>query len=237
MSPPKRVEIAPPGGIQDRPRDHEKEALEEHVVQRMDQPCGQRQRRQCGHAVGPEGQRQTEGRENDADVLDRGIGQHPLAVAVHIGKENTHHRRHRAYHDHRGAHPPGDRAEEVEGDAHEAVDRDFGHHTAHKRRDMTRCGRMRHRQPDMERNQARLRSRADHHHGQNQSRQSRRARDLADRRKIIPPIRPRHQTESQQQNHRPEARHHQIEIACVAGFAFAVMGHHQRPGQKRHHFP
>ena len=63
--------------------------------------------------------------------------------------------------EHHHAPPPGRRPEQIEDDAHEAVDRDLGHDAAHQRGDMARRRRMCERQPDMQRHQAGLRSGAE----------------------------------------------------------------------------
>ncbi len=70
--------------------------------------------------------------------------------------------------EHDDAPPPGGRAGEVEHDAHEAVDRDFGHHAAHQRGDVARRRRMGERQPNMQRHEAGFRAGADESEDQNQ---------------------------------------------------------------------
>ena len=64
--------------------------------------------------------------------------------------------------------PPGRRTVEVEDDADEAVDRDLGHDAAHQRRDMAGRGRMRERQPDVQRHQPGLRAGAEQDQDQDQ---------------------------------------------------------------------
>ena len=70
--------------------------------------------------------------------------------------------------EHHHAPPPDRRAEQIEDDAHEAVDRDLGHHAAHQRGDVARRCRMCERQPGMERHQAGLRAGADQRQDQHQ---------------------------------------------------------------------
>ena len=115
------------------------------------------------HAVGLEGERQAEADEDDADVLDRVIGEQALQIVLHQRVEHAEHGGDAAEHQHDHARPPGRRAEQVEDDADEAVDRDLGHHAAHQRRDVARRGRMGERQPDMQRHEAGLRAGAEQH--------------------------------------------------------------------------
>ena len=109
-----------------------------------------------GHAVGLEGEREAQADEDDADVLDRAVGEQPLEVALHQGAEHAEHGADAADRQHHDAPPPGRRAHQIEHDAHEAVDRDLGHDAAHQRGDVTGRGRMGERQPHVQRHQAGL---------------------------------------------------------------------------------
>ena len=44
------------------------------------------------HAIGLEGQRQPQADEDDADVLDRAVGEQALQVALHQRREHAQHR-------------------------------------------------------------------------------------------------------------------------------------------------
>src|SRR5262249_940037 len=80
----------------------------------------------------------TKSDENDPDVLNRVIREQPLEVVLHQCVKHAHHRGDSAERQHQHAPPPGGRADEVEYDAHEAVDGDFRHDPAHQRRDVAR---------------------------------------------------------------------------------------------------
>ena len=135
------------------------------------------------------------------------------------------------------ARPPGRRAEQVEGDAHEAVDRDLGHHAAHQRRDVARRGGMRERQPGVQRHDAGLRSGADQRQHQRQRGDARRRMHRAHRGEGVAAGRAGEQAEAQQQRQAGEARHDDVDVAGMRVAALAMVRHHQRPGGERHQFP
>ena len=122
------------------------------------------------HAIRLKGQRQPKPDEDNADILHRVVGEQPLEIVLHERVEHAHRRGDAAKREHHHAPPPGRRAEQVEDDAHEAVDGDFGHHAAHQGRDMAWRRRVRERQPDMQRHKPGLGSGAEqreneHHRG------------------------------------------------------------------------
>ena len=86
------LHVALAGGGQHRAGAEEQQALEQRVVEHVEQRRGQRQRRRAPHAVGPEGERQAEADEDDADVLDGVIGEQPLQVVLHQRVEHAQHR-------------------------------------------------------------------------------------------------------------------------------------------------
>ena len=86
---------------------------------------------------------------------------------LHQGVKHAHDRGDPAERQHHHAPPPGGRADEVERDAHEAVDSDFGHHPAHQRRDVAGRRGMRERQPDVQRHEAGFGTGADQRKDQN----------------------------------------------------------------------
>ena len=67
----------------------EQQALEQAVVEDVEQRGGQRQRRRRLHAMRGERQRQAEAQEDDADVLDRVVGEQALQVVLHQGAEHA----------------------------------------------------------------------------------------------------------------------------------------------------
>ena len=90
--PAEMLHVALAGRGQHRAGAEEQQALEERMVEDVEERRGQRQRRGAGHAVGPEGERQAQPDEDDADVLDRVVGEQPLQVVLHQGVEDAHHR-------------------------------------------------------------------------------------------------------------------------------------------------
>ena len=136
----------------------EQQALEDRMVEYVEQSSGERKRGGERHAVRLERQRQAEPDKNDPDIFYRVIGEQAFEVVLHQRIEHTHHRGDAADSKHHHAPPPVRRSEQVEHDAHEAVDRDLGHHAAHQRGDMARRSRMRERQPSMQRHHARFRA-------------------------------------------------------------------------------
>ena len=139
--------------------------------------------------------------------------------------------------EHHHAPPPVRRPEQVEHDADEAVDRDLGHHAAHQRGDMAGRGRMRERQPGMQRHHAGLRAGADERKHQHQRGQRRGWVRRAHRIEGVVAVGAGEQAEGEQQRQRAEARHQQIDVARPQIFALPVMRDHQRPGGERHEFP
>ena len=103
-----------------------------------------------------EGQRKPKPDEDDADILDRVVGEQALEIVLHQRIEHAHDAGDAGERQHHHAPPPLRRPEQIEDDAHEAVDRDLGHHAAHQRGDVAGRGGMGERQPDMQRNEARF---------------------------------------------------------------------------------
>ncbi len=126
---------------------------------------------------------------------------------------------------------------QVEDDADEAVDRDLGHHPAHQRGDVAGRGRMRERQPAVQRHQARFRAGAEQRQDQHHRRQPGGRMRVADGVEHIVAIGAGQETEGEQQRQRAEARHHQIDEAGAQVLALLVMGDDQRPRRQRHEFP
>jgi hypothetical protein len=102
------------------------------MVEGVEKCRGERQRRRRLHAVRREGERQPEADEDDADVLDRVIGEQTLQVVLHQRAQHAQHAGNARQRNDEDAPPPGRRADKIEDDAHEAVDGDLGHHPAHE---------------------------------------------------------------------------------------------------------
>jgi len=128
-------------------------------------------------------------------------------------------------------------AGEIESDADEAVDRDLGHDPAHQRRDVARRGRMRERQPYVQRHDPGFRSGADQREDKRQHSHQRGGMRRAHLRECIKAVRPGQQAEAEQQRERAEARHNQVDVAGAHIVGHAMVRHHQRPRGERHEFP
>ena len=163
-------------------------------------------------AVGAEGQRQAQRHEDHADILDRRIGEHALEIAVEHGIEQPQHGRQRAEHDRRQRPPPGRRPQQIEGDAHEAVDRHLGHDAAHQRRDVAGRRRMGERQPGMQRHEAALGAAADQGGRQDQGGDQRGRMVRADGVEGIAAGRAGQPAEGEQKRRRADRRHDEIEM-------------------------
>ena len=87
------LHVAFAGRGQHRAGAEEQQALEQRMVEDVQQRGGQRQRRGKQHAVRLEGERKAETDEDDADVLDRMIGEQPLEIVLHERVKHAHHRR------------------------------------------------------------------------------------------------------------------------------------------------
>ncbi len=138
------------------------------MVEHMEQGGGQRERRRPIDAVGLERQRKAEPDEDDPDILHRVIGQQPLEIVLHQRVEHAEHGRDAAEREHDAGWATSRLAEQIEDDAHEAIDGDLGHHAANQGGDMARRGRVGERQPDMQRHETGLRSGADQREHQRQ---------------------------------------------------------------------
>ena len=91
--PAQTVEARFAGRGQHRAGAEEQQALEQPVIEDMEQGSAQRQRRRPGQAIGREGEGEAEPDEDDADVLDRAVGEHALQVDLHQRVEHAEHRR------------------------------------------------------------------------------------------------------------------------------------------------
>jgi hypothetical protein len=89
------------------------------------------------------------------------VGEQALEIVLHQRIQHAHCRGNAADDKHEHAPPPIGRSQQVEHDADETVHRDLCHHAAHQSGNMTGRGRVRERQPSMERHYAGLRAGAD----------------------------------------------------------------------------
>src|SRR5438445_79988 len=109
---------------------------------------GQRQ------SVGLQRDGETEAREDDADILDRGVGEQPLEVVLHHRIQDAYRGGDAADKQHDHTRRPRRLPQQIEYHADKTVDRDLGHNAAHQRRNMARLRRMGEWKPDMQRHEA-----------------------------------------------------------------------------------
>ncbi len=207
------------------------------MVEHVEERGGERKRGRDVHAVGTEREREPEADEDDADVLDRMIGEQPLEIVLHERIEHAERRGDAAEREHHESAPRSRRADEIEYDAHEAVDADLGHDSGEQRRDVARRRRMRERQPDMERHEPGLRPGAHEHEDHGEAGGERRRSRCAHGREGVTAVRPCQKAEGEQQRKCAKTRHHQIDVGGAHVGGIAVMREHDRPRRERHQLP
>ena len=228
-------------GVQHRTGDQEEQALEGGMIQTMVEHRCQRQRRQRSHAEGLEGQGQADADEEQADVLDRGISQEPLHVALHGGEDDAEQRRDQAQREDRDAPPPQGLMEQVEGNPEYAVDRGLEHDPAHHRRNRRRGGRVRLGQPDVQRQQACFGAEAEQGEGERGAGPegavlgvAHVGESVAGDTFVSPALQ---HAEAEQDADRADMSDQEIEIAGAADLGDAVVGGDQEERRQGHRFP
>ena len=179
---------------------------------------GQRQRGHRRHAIAEEQQRQADADDQQADVLDRRVGQQPLHVGLHRGE---HHAEQGGGEAERQQHArPTTRAASRSRSklhAQQAVDRGLEHHAAHQRRHRRRRRRVRLGQPDVQRQRcpalAPKPNSASRKATEAQNGDSCCARMLAKR--VVAGVRLQH-AEAQQDADRADMRDQQVQVAGAA---------------------
>ena len=177
--------------------------------------------------------------ENDADVFDAVIGEQPLEVVFHQRVEHAEHGGNRADGEHGHAPPVRRRAEEIEEHARHAVDAGLDEHAGHERGDVARRDRVRRRQPDVQRHDARLDAEAD------EEKQKRRVALVGrhfvakgvKRVKAVAARRLEQQQETKNEAARADVRHDEVKHAGVARLFLFVLEAHEAVGRQRHDFP
>ena len=134
----------------------EQQPFERGMVEGVVQPRDQRQRRQNVVAAVQKHQCRAQTHEDDADVFDAVIGKQTLEVVFHQRVEHTQHGGDCAHCQHGHSPPERRRAEEIEQHPGQSVDACLDDHTGHERGDVAGRDRMRLRQPDVQRHDARL---------------------------------------------------------------------------------
>ena len=233
----KMLHVAFTGRGQHRARAEEQQALEEGMVEGVQQAGRQGQRGNRGHAERAERQREPKPNENDADVLDRVVGEQSLEVVLHQSVENAEQGGARPDHQNRNAPPPIPGSRQFKDDPDEAIDGDFRHHPAHERGDMARRRGVGERQPHVQRHDPSFRAGADQRQQEREAGHAGRRAGRAHRVKGVAAGGAREQGEGQQQRERAETRHHDIDVAGARVVVLAMVGHHQRPRGDRHELP
>jgi len=156
-----RIERRGAGLREDVARAEEEQRLEERVVEGVEQGPGQTAERHEVVARGLAQRRDAHAEQDDADVLDRGVGQQPLDVVLQRGEDHAPHARNDA----QGQQEVARRAQHGQvaqrrDDAQDAVDARLDHHARHEGRDVRRGRRVRLREPDVQREHAGLHAEA-----------------------------------------------------------------------------
>lgn len=170
--PAQRVERRGMGLREDVARAEKEQALEQRVVERVQQGARDAAQRDELVARGFAQRGDAESDEDDADVLDRGVGQQAFHVVLHGCEDHAPQARDdaRREQDHSGGVQEGLFAQRGRH-AQDAVDARLDHHARHQGRDVRRgCG-VRLRKPDVHREKSSLHAEARQEH--QQQRQSR----------------------------------------------------------------
>ena len=179
-----------------------------------------------------------QGQADQPHVLDAGVGEHSLDVALVNGQRDPDQGREQAEHGERQPPPGGGRPEEGQ-DAQEPVEAHLDHHARHQGGNVRGSGRMGFGQPDVERNKARLRPEADQGRGR-RSAPTRQASSAGIFGKAVEFQTARvaaQQHKSRKQESDAQMGGDQIDPTGPAHFGLFVFERHQEKGRERHHLP
>ena len=203
----------------------------------MQQRRGECQRRQHAHVERVAQQRQAKRGEDQADILDGGIGQQPLHVGLYGSEHRAEQRRDQSHRQRQHAPPPWAGVEQIETDPQHAVDRHLEHQATHHRRHRRWRGRMGFRQPHMQGHQARLGTETEQGQQEGCRGPGRRQGGRTHRVERHQPAAAVQHTEAKQQRQCPHVRHQQVQEAGALDFRDTVLGGHQEVRTERHGFP
>ncbi len=161
QQPAEMVEVEAADGPRERPGAEEQQRLEDRVVGDVQQGGGERDRRPGRRAGVGEQQRCAEAEGDDADVLDRVIGEQALEIVLHERPQHAPQARQQADGDQRDPQPARRRPEPLELDADQPVQRDLDHHPRHQSRQVGGRHGVGARQPRVQRHEAGLGAEAD----------------------------------------------------------------------------
>ena len=220
--------------MQDRTRAQEKQGFEQGVVEHVEQCAGKAEGRHQPVAGGDAEHAQAETEQDDADVLNGGVRQQPLEVMLAQGMDHAENARGHAEQED-GLRKERGRVAEQQVDADDAVDAHLDHHPGEQGRDVAGRGRVGVRQPDVQRQDARLGAEAgqgeeEHRalhprgHGRHTG-EGERAGGLVD------------QAEGGQNEQGAGLGEQEIDGAGPAGLSTFEVVEHQAPGGDRHQLP
>ena len=127
------VQVAQARGVKDRARSEKKEPLEHGVVERVVERGDQGKHAGCRVAETDEHHGHPQAEQDDADVLDRVVGEQALQVVLHEGVQHAEQRGGGADREHQQAPFPAHASDQVINHPHHAVDRGLDHDAAHQR--------------------------------------------------------------------------------------------------------
>jgi len=163
--------------------------------------------------------------EDDADVLDAVVGEQAFQVMLHQRVEHAQHGGDRADRQHGDTPPVGRRAEKIEEHAGQPVDAGLDEYAGHDRRDVAGRRRMRHRQPDVQWNDAGLDAETDEK--EDERRIARAVGHFVAERmeadKTVVAGRPEQQEKPEHDAARTDVRHDEVEHTGVTGLLLFVL--------------
>ena len=224
-------------GVQHRAGAQEQQRLEERVVQAVVQGRGERQGGERGHAEAAKQQREAEPGDDQADVLDRRVGQQALHVGLHGGVHGAEQRTRQADCQRHHPPPPQRKGNQIEAHAQQSVHRGLQHDRAHQRGHRRGRGRVRLGQPGVQRQQARLGAEAGEREQKGRRQQAAAARHLAHRGKGVGAAAALQRAEAQQNRSGAEVGEQQVEVARTPHLGQAVVAGDEEVGGERHRFP
>ena len=168
-------------------------------------------------------------------VLGRRIGKQPFEIRRHRSLQHAVQRGQSADHEQHQPPPPRARAEQLQIDAHDAVDTEVDHRRAHQRRHRARRLGVRARQPGVQRHQAGLR--AEPHDGQQEDGRAHAVGQVGQRGEPVRSARRRQHHQPDQDRHEPELSHHRIDQCRRTDLGTGVFGQHQHQRCDRHQLP
>ncbi len=235
--PAEAAEAALVGSVQHRTGRRKQQALHHGVIEAVIERGDQGQRRQRRHAMGPEHDREPDGAQHDADVLDGRIREEPLHVGLDRGEHDPEQRRDEADDERDDAPRARLSVQQVEGDSQEPVDRGLQHHPTHQGRDGRRGRGVGFRQPRMQRQEPGLGAEADEREAERNTGPGRcngyPAHRIEGERAGLPLQNP----ETHEQRDGADVSDHEVEEPRRADLFVAMVGRDEEVRGERHRLP